>query len=257
MSYLIATEPATTMMKVGARLDETRTYLKLLDLSDDLKTQKTKAWEEQWFGFLAESMLESVVYSLHQRFGQYPLNVQVLKDWSTRGLEAHDFRLICHLHIQCTDLYYRWATGLYFHQRYKQGFDTVSAVQLGKAFEAQYSSQKSLSSQSYQRLARGVLSTARDLGLLKGKNEKFFEQPIVSQAFWGYLLYTLQAFQFPFAQLPESPFVQSIVKDDQHLMALLREGQRKDWWEFHWGQGIFSLSPRFVDLDEWYQGTMK
>jgi hypothetical protein len=255
MSALLATAPATTMMKVGARLDETRTYLKRLDLSFDLKIQKTRAWEEQWFGFLAESMLDSVIYTLHQRFGLYPVHVQVLKDWSDRGLETHDFKLICHLHMQCTDLYYRWATGFYFHQRHEQGLRSVSALQLGKAFEAQYRSERS--SQTYQRLARGVLSTARDVGLLKGKQEKVFAQPVVSLEFWGYLIYTLQAFQFPFAQLPASPFVQSLVKDHQHLTSLLRAGQRKGWWEFDWGQGLFSLSPRFFDLDAWYQGALK
>lgn len=256
MSLGIATEPATTMMKVGARLDETRTYLKLLEQTDDLKTQKSKAWEQQWFGFLSESILESVMHALYQRFGQYPSLTHVLREWLARGLEFHDFKLICHLQIQFSDVYYRWATGTFFYQRYSDGFDGVSALQLGKVFEEQFKAQKTLSSQSYQRLARGVLSTARDVGLLKGKNDKVFVQPVVSLEVLGYLIYTLQSFQFPFAELPESPYIQSIFKDRHHLSALLREGQRQDWWEFHWGQGIFSLSPRYLGLEDWFQKAL-
>lgn len=257
MNYKISNEASTTMMKVGARLDETRSYLNYFDINNDLKIQKEKAWNEQWFGFLPEQILETVVYSLYQRFGQFSLMTKVLKSWLNKGLDNHDFKLICHFHIQLTEPFYRWATGQYFSQRYNEAYDDIPSTVLAKQLEKAFMKEKDLSSQSYQRLAIGILSTARDLGLLKGKAQKLFAKPLVSIEFLGYLIYTLQHFMFPFAELPSSPYIQSILRDESQLKRLLTEGQRKNWWEFNWDHGLFSLYPKFSDIEQWYKEAIQ
>jgi len=253
MNYKIPSEASTTMMKVGARLEESRSYLNFVNFEDSLKKQKEKAWNEQWFGFLPEQILETVVFALYQRFGQFPLIVKVLKTWIDKGLDNHDFKLLCHFHIQLTEPYYRWATGQYFYQRYNEGFDDIPSNILGKQLEKAFGKEKDLSSQSYQRLARGILSTARDTGILKGKAEKFFAHPLVSIEFLGYLVYALYHFKFPFGEFVTSPYIQSVIKDEAQLRRLLTDGQRKNWWEFNWDHGLFSLYPKFSDIQQWYE----
>lgn len=253
MNYILTKEPSTIIMKVGARLDETRIFIRNIDLIDDLKTQREKTWNEQWFGFLSEEMTERLVYANYQRFIQFPKLIKITKNWLSNGLENHDFKLICHFHIQLSDLFYRWATGEYFYQRYKEGFDDISSSILTKKLEENFKDLKNLTTQSYNRISRGILSSARDTGILKGKSNKFFTTPLVSIEFLAYLIYSLKNFNFPISELPNSPYIQSILKDENQFKRLLMEGQRKNWWEFNWDHGLFALYPKFNDIEEWYE----
>lgn len=254
--YKVEKEPSTLIMKVGARLDETRIFLRNVDLLDDLKLQKEKVWNEQWFGFLSEEMTERLVYANYQRFTQFPDLIQVIKNWMNKGLENHDFKLICHFHIQLSDPFYRWATGDYFYERYKDGFDDISSPILTKKLEEQFKNLKTLTTQSYNRISRGILSSARDTGILKGKADKSFNTPLVSIEFLGYVIYSLQKFDFPFSELPNSPYIKSILKDESQFKRLLVEGQRKNWWEFNWDQGLFTLYPKFDGIEKWYEESI-
>jgi hypothetical protein len=252
--YSLPETLSTTMMKVGARLEESRSYLRRANVEDTLAAQKEQAWQAQWFGFLPEQIFETLMFTLHRRYGAYPECLRVLKRWQELGLDAHDYNLLVHLHIQLTEPFYRWATGVYFYARYHEGFDEMPSPILARELKQQF--EKDLSSQSYLRLSQGILSTARDVGLLKGKNTKSFAQPLVSLLFFGYLVHVLSVFKLPMGGLPDSPFVRSVFRDENKLRSLLREGQQRDWWEFSWAHGVFALQTRAATLEEWFEGAM-
>lgn len=244
---------STTMMKIGARLEESRSYFRRAEIDEDATLQKQRAWEEQWFGFLAEPIFETLMFTLQKRFLEFSDCLAVLKAWQEQGLDAHDFKLLVHLHVQLTDPFYRWATGDYFYSRYQEGFDDIPSPILARELNSHFD--KELSAQSFIRLSQGILSTARDVGLLKGQKTKNFTQPLVSVAFVGYLVHTLQRFGLPMSHLPESPFARSVLKDENRLRALLREGQNMEWWEFSWDHGVFSLQTQANSLAAWFEGV--
>jgi hypothetical protein len=251
MSYHPVTTPHTRIKKVGPRLDLARAYIRYANPDDGIAIQRQKAWDEHWFGFLSEPMFKQVLPAFHQRFGQYTSILKTLKGWLEYELEAHDFRLICHLHIQLTDPLYRWVTGTYMPQRYAEGYDEITTMVTFR--QIQENGGESFSPPSLNKLSSCILSAARDNGLLKGKAKKSFDRPLVSVTFLGYLIHVLRLFQFPLSDLPTSPYIQSVVRDSTQLRPLLLEGQRRGWWEFNWGQQLFSITPRFDDLQSWYQ----
>lgn len=252
--YQVVDTPHTGMMKVSLRPDETRTYLRHLDLTENLAQQRARAWEEQWFGFLPEHMFEALSKTLHDRFGSFPALTCVVQRWLSDGLENHDFRLICHLHTQLTDAFYRWGTGVYLPQRYNEGYEDVSTPILSKPLQAEIeSSGKFFTPATYTRIAVSILSTARDAGLLTGSQKRKFAAPIVSVDLLAYLLYGLQ--HFGLAATPSSPYLRSLLLLPERLRSLLQDGQRRDWWEFNWTPHHFSVQLRYPNLESWYEVT--
>jgi hypothetical protein len=252
--YKIADTPHTAMMKVSLRPDETRTYLRQLEPGESMARQRERAWDEQWFGFLPEHMFDALSLTLHDRFGQFPALTAVLKRWLGDGLENHDFRLICHLHIQLTDAFYRWGTGVYLAQRFDEGYQDVSTPILAKPLQqVTEAAGKRFTPATLTRIAVSILSTARDVGLLTGTQKKHFATPIVTVDLLAYLLYGLQHFGLAAGDLPDSPYLRSLLLTPERLRALLQDGQRRDWWEFNWTAHHFGLQLRYPSLAVWYE----
>ena len=253
MPYEITVKEHTTMIRMAARINESKTYL--INYSEALNRSELKnsAWNESWFGFLGDSIFAVLISGLYNRFGQFPKQVSVLKQWINSGIEHYDFNLVCHLHIQLTDPYYRWLTGEYLPERCNSGLGTFNADLIQADFAA-YSTKK-MKSNTCRRLLSNLLSSAVECGLLSGKAQRQFETPIVSSKLFGYLVYTLQEFNFPMSDLRESPYIQSICSDQEKLKRLLVEGQYKGWWEFNWDMNMFTLTLRYDNISLWYEVT--
>ncbi|MGK5091068.1 BrxA family protein [Deltaproteobacteria bacterium TL4] len=253
-TYSITTQAHTDIMRITARLEETRAYIRNFEETATTAELKTRAWEGQWFGFIPESIFIRLMPALYNRYGQYPQLMEVLKKWLSLGLESHDFKLICHLHLQLTDPYYRWVSGQCLPSRYREGLYEINNTILVSLLKNEIAAE--LKSNSLQKLARNILTTIRDVGLLKGTQNKSMTTPVVSVEFLGYLLYTLSKLGYPVADIPASPYIQSLFRDRETFQGLLAEGQRKNWWEYNWGNQIFTLSFQYPDILTWFERSV-
>ena len=251
MAYDVTTKEHTTMIRMAARINESKIYVQNYSESSTQTELKKAAWDESWFGFLGDSIFAVLISGLYNRFGQFPKLISVLKEWINAEMEHYDFNLVCHLHIQLTDPYYRWLTGEYLPERLDAGLGSFNADLIQPNFVA-YST-KELKANTFRRLLSNLLSSAVECGLLSGKAQRQFETPIVSTKFFGYLVYTLQEFNFPMSDLRESPYIKSICNDQAKLKRLLIEGQYKGWWEFNWDMNMFTLIPQYENISLWHE----
>jgi len=249
----IVTNEHMTMLRIAARMDESRSYIRNYNPGCSQKELKAKAWEEQWFGFIPESIFIRLMPALYNRFGKYPEMISVLQQWMDTGLEGFDFKLICNLHIQLSDPYYRWLSGDYIPDRLKNGLNEITSATTAFDFKRRF--EKNIKSNTLKHLAVNLLDTATDTGLLKGATQKFVQTPPISALFFGYLIFTLGSFGFPMADLIDSPFIKSIVNDKSRLRTLLTDGQHKRYWEYDWDMNLFNLKLLYPTIDDWFKET--
>jgi hypothetical protein len=249
MKYKVVEKEHLTMVNLPARIRETKAYIQNYSEKMTRSELKKIAWDEAWFGFLGDRIFSVLISGLYNRFGQFPKLISVLKDWIDNGIEHYDFNLVCHLHIQLTDPYYRWLTGEYLPERLGAGLGSFNAEIIQPDFIS-YST-KELKANTFRRLLSNLLRSAVECGLLSGKEHRHFETPIVSTRFFGYLVYTLQEFNFPMSDLCDSPYIKSICGEPEKLKRLLLEGQYKGWWEFNWDMNMFTLTPQYENISLW------
>ena len=253
MSYQITTTEHTTMIRMAGRISESKTYIQNFSEGLTNKALKEAAWNENWFGFMGDSIFSCMMTGLFRRFGEYPKLTKILQQWIDAGIEHYDFRLICHLHIQLSDPYYRWLTGEYLPDREQSNLGEFNADLIHVDFAKQ--STKELKANTSQRLLKNLIRSADECGLLSGTVNKKIECPIVSTKFFAYIIYVLQEFSFPMSELPESPYIKSVCHDEEKLKRLLIEGQRLGWWEFNWDMNMFTLSPKYMGIESWYEAA--
>jgi len=251
MDYKIINDPHTAMIRVTARLNETMTYIRHYNDEINAADLKKSAWSQQWFGFLSESIFNRLMPTLSNRFGKYSYLMEILQRWSFQGIENHDFKLICHFHIQISDPYYRWATGEYIPARFNEGIDEITKSSLAKALSTR--TVNPLNANTLHKLSRNILTTARDTGLLQGKTDKTIAIPASSVEVLGYLLYALRLFDFSMSEIPESPYIQSVFRNPGSLRNLLTEGQAKNWWEYNWEGRTFAINYAYADINPWFE----
>ncbi len=254
--YEIVTKPHMTLISLTSRLEESRAYIERVDLSEKPAVQKKRAWEEKWFGFISEPVFRHLMPALYNRFGRYPSLTEILSRWQKEpGLNQNIFKLICNLHIQLSDPYYRWVTGVYLPKRHEEGFSDASSRILQQQLEYNFNPKFRIS--TLKKLSRNILTTARDVGLLKGNRTKIITDPLVEPEFMGYLVYALKGFNCPFSRLHESPFIRSIFRQEAAFRALLNAGESRRYWEFNWEPRYFSIHCLYDNIHAWFEETFR
>jgi hypothetical protein len=249
MTAGIIQHPHTAMIRVTARLRETRIYLQNINIDASPGDETKRAWNENWFGFPSENIFHRYMPTFHNRFVRYPQSVRILKRWLEYGMAMPDLQRVVHFHIQLTDPYYRWATGSFFPERRNDGFLDVPNSALSAALNEH--TQKKYKGNTLAKLAQNILTTARDTGLLTGTNEKCFATMTISPEALGYMVYMIKNLGFPSRELPESPYFRSVFRSDDALRAVLAQCERKKYWEFDWIGDHFSIHHSKTELTAW------
>jgi hypothetical protein len=253
MNTGIVTKEHMTMLRIGARIEESRSYIRNYQAGYTVKELKLKAWDEQWFGFIPESIFVRLIPAFHSRFGNYPEMVNVIQNGITKGLESYDFKMICNFHIQISDPYYRWFSGDYIPNRLDNGLQEITSTTTAVDFNTKF--KKNIKANTLKHFAVNLLNSANDTGLLKGTKLRVTQTPTVTVFFLGYLIYTLGSFDFPMADLINSPFIKSIISEKPRLRSLLTEGQHKGWWEYNWDMNMFNLKLSYQTIKHWFKET--
>ncbi|MCP4692322.1 MAG: hypothetical protein GY859_30030 [Desulfobacterales bacterium] len=253
--YTMVARPHTAMIRITARLNETRAYIRNHQAGMGPAELRKAAWTNRWFGFIPESSFDSLAPALYNRFGKFPGLMEVLRTWLARGMEPRDFKLVCHLHILLSDPYYRWAAGEYIPARVDEGLEIISRPALARALAEK--TVNPLGAGTLQKLARNILTTARDVGLLKGKNEKIAVDPAPGARYMGYAMYTLGMFDFAMSNAPDSSFFKSVFRAPGTARALLARGRANGWWEHHWEGDLFEIDFAYADVGRWFNAVFK
>lgn len=206
--------------------------------------QAEVAFEAGWFGHRSLTRLRELLTNLRARYEAFPSALQVLHSW--KGMGGDTQRLICHWHLQLSDLLYRQFSGAFLRERLLQGQPTVSKQQvvtwLGEAGGGRWSGSTRL------QLASKLLSTAHSAGLIQGKRDpRPIVFPLVPDDALTYLLHLLREVDFE-GSLLANPYLSSVglegslLNDRLKRLPDLSYGRQGDLVDMGW---------RHLDLSAW------
>lgn len=234
----IHSEPHLYAYRVTARLMESREYIQKVELEESFSEVLKRAVAEGWFGVKSKDMTRRIIAALYSRYSQYPKGLCILKN-SLDTMDSGEFRLISQFHLVLADPYYRWLTGVYFPQRRSDGFGFLSLDELVVEFSKIVQTElKPVTIRSY---CSKLLTIARDVGLLKGKVKKEFEEPEVSEKALLYVLLVWKSMSLPFSDFLEFEFYKSVFTSDRFLR-VLDLGYVQNLWDYQIGEGYFSCT---------------
>ena len=159
----------TDLLKVGARIQESKIYLQNRNFSISKEDTVSKAFSEKWFGFKSQTYVKRLISRFELRFSKFPEAFLLLRSWVEK-INLKDFKNICHFHIQLTDPYYRWFTGVYLGNLIFLGYEEIPTESLISSFEELVTTPMSVKVK--RTLALRLKTAARDCGILEGKTDK-------------------------------------------------------------------------------------
>lgn len=234
----IIKKPHFHAYRVAARLKESIEYIQKVRLEESQTEISNRAIREAWFGSKSKDMTRRIVAYMYARYSIYKTGLRILKN-SIEDLEAYDFRMISHFHLQLADPYYRWLTGVYFPKRKQDGFTNVTPDVLIPEFAKVVESDlKPVSIRTY---CSKVLTTAKDVGLLKGKTKKEFDSPILSEKALLYIFIVWQSMSLPLSDFLEFEFFKSFLDLDS-FSRILDKGHIQGFWQYQILDQYFSCS---------------
>ena len=196
-----------------------------------------KAYNDYWFGNANKATIKRTLGNLFERFVNFPQCLEVLKLWT--DMTVQERAIICHWHVQMTDILYRRFTSEFLPSRFVYSpptFHKDQAQQWVYGFMAE-----KWAGTTQAQMASKMLNCIRNTGLVSSENKETIQlrYPLISNRCVTYLLYTLREITFN-GSLLENPYFKSVGLTGSFLTSQVNQSpsisiqQTGDHTSFEW-----------------------
>lgn len=237
----------TRLLKCALEVEDSRAYWRHWRAEPAIGSQE--AFDEYWFGARSLARVKVLLTNFRARFDELPEAAVVLHRWP--HMDPGTRKLICHWHLQFSDLMYRRFTGEYLTERRERGRHEITR-DLVFAWVADQGPGRWTTATRIQ-LASKLLSCAYAAGLLAtNRDPRPILLPRVQDETLAYLMYLLRGVDFE-GTLLANPYTASVGLDGRFLeerlgsapgLSFRRQGDLQDFgWSFPdlaaWGVALF------------------
>lgn len=252
----------TRLLKCTLEVENSRAYWRHGRSAASLSAQQV--FDEYWFGAKSLARVEVLLTSFQARFDIVPEALAVLNQWP--HMDPGTRKLVCHWHLQFSDLMYRRFSGNYLVER-RQGARNEITRDLVVAWVGKQGGGRWNMSTRIE-LAGKLMSCAYAVGLLgSNRDPRPLKLPRVRDEALAYLMYLLRGVDFD-GTLLENPYVASVGLDGRSLeerlhsvpgLHLRRQGDLLDFgWQYPglgaWGDGFCGASTEMTSSTDVMEG---
>ena len=227
-------EVHTRLLKCALEVEDSREYWRHCPTGTAVNSQR--AFDEYWFGARSLARVKVLLTNFRARFDIIPDALAVLNRW--QHMDPGTRRLICHWHLQFSDVMYRRFAGEYLVDRRQRGRHDVTR-ELVVAWVGDQGPGRWTTTTRIQ-LASKLLSSAYAAGLLaSNRDRRQMLIPRVQDEALGYVMYFLRGAEFQ-GNLLENPYMASVGLEGRHLEEQLKDApgltfdRQGDLLDFRW-----------------------
>lgn len=212
------------------------------------------AYDNYWFGSANKATIKRTLTNLHARYINFPNCLEVLNLW--KNMTVKERAIICHWHVQLSDVLYRRFTSEFIPSRFIYTPPTFHKDQ-AQQWVYSYMGAKWAGSTQAQ-LASKMMSCIRSTGLVasESKDTIQLQYPLISNHCLTYILYALREISFQ-GNMLENPYLKSVGLTGSFLISQINQSsalsvqQIGDTISFEW---------KYPSLVEWgkheFQGVV-
>lgn len=236
----------TRIMKCALEVEATRAYW--AHATPGAAPSSAQAFAEGWFGSRSLARVKVLLTNLNHRFGAFPPALGALHAWA--DMDADTRALVCHWHLQLTDVLYRGFTAEFLPERRARLRATVDRDHAVDWVTSRSPARWTMATRV--QIASKLLSCAFEAGLLGGNRDP---RPVlvsrVPDDALAYLLYLLREVDFA-GDLLNNPYLRSVGLEGDALDERLR---RLSALAFGVSAGVVDLGWRYPSLTAWAEGA--
>lgn len=180
----------------GSHINEIRILLEEWDESSTVAENFLRFETENLFGKETEGTNTKFLYRLRKRFFSKEIDqLHTLRLTIHYILDKKLIDLLIHFHLGLIDPLYNIFVTNYLFSCYQKGEDFVTTKKVTPFLESLSNNQPDQSQRSpgvIQKIARGLLSTSRDFGILEGRIKRRFNSIFLPKEGLAYVLYRLK-----------------------------------------------------------------
>jgi len=238
----------TRLSRCALEVEDSRAFWARADEAASVSAQQ--AFDEYWFGARSLARVEVLLSNMRARFSAFPAALAVLHGWQHMLPETR--RVVCHWHLQLSDLLYRRFTGAYLAER-RAGARPEVTRDLVAGWVGQHGPGHWTMTMRFQ-FASKLLSAAYSAGVVtSNRDPRPVGTPRVPDEALEYLLYLLRETEFE-GSLLDNPYLRSVGLDGAILAERLRGlpglafRRQGDLTDFGW---------RHQDLRAWAAASLR
>jgi hypothetical protein len=219
---------STKIIKAGALLPDTKTLLSDWDTAATAEDNLGRIRRENVFGKASRSRVEDILAVFRQRYLGDEEVVKALVVLVRRGLHAASLDRILYFHAAQADRLLHDVVTEWLAPLHGRGVTDIEVAELWRMLSKWVSKGRTSSQwaeETTRRVARALLSTLRDFGVLRGAVRKRIASACVPVTAVAYVMFHLKRHQPSGARLVEHP--------DWRLFFLPREGVERCLFEAH------------------------
>ena len=187
---------------------------------DETEDNVETAYNNYWFGSANKATIRRTLSNFYVRYTEFPNCLSVLKKWT--DIDIRERILICHWHLQLSDVLYRKFTSEFIPSRF---IYTPAAFHKDQVQQWVYGFMGEKWAGSTQaQLASKMLSCIRSVGYVSKDTTNTIElrYPSVNQRALQYILYALREIEFQ-GSLLENPYLKSVGLTGSFLISQINQ----------------------------------
>jgi hypothetical protein len=252
----IQSEPryASKIIKAGALLPDTKTLLSCWNLSETVPANLKRLQEENVFGKASRSRVEDIVAIFRQRYLGEPSVTAALVTLVTERLPAAALDRILFFHAANADRLLHDVVIEWLAPRQRDGaidIDIAEVRRLLRHWGTQGKTKGQWSEETTSRVAKGLLSTLRDFGMLQGAVHKRIAPAYVPVTAFAYVLFYLKLHQPSGAKLVEHPDWRLFFLPSEGVERFIFEAHQRGLLEYHAAGSVTRLNFPVTTLEEY------
>jgi len=198
---------ATRIIKAGALLADTKTFLTQWDPDLNIPSNLQRFRQENVFGKASRSRVEDILTIFRQRYLAIPSVTRALVTLAKGRLPAESLdRILYYFAAQADDLLHDVVTEVVW-ERYAEGKSEITVDALQTALNNWVTEGKTVAAwgtATTLRVAQGLMSTLRDFGVLHGKVKKQIAPVFLPIQAFAFIAFYLKEYQ-PAQKLVDHP----------------------------------------------------
>jgi len=248
------TEHYPALMKASARIPEAREFIALYNPDRSIRENAEAALRGRWYGNASPAVCQELTRFFHDRFIIGPQHLTSLQRVLPRAEEV-PFPILNHFYMILRDPYYRWAAADWLPSRMEAGLLDIPRNTFEDDAKKVFS--EVLGPKTVTRYCQNILTALRDNGYLSGQTNKSIASPAIPLTALGYMFYTLKELGEGFNDFDGSPLLCALLKPRDLLVTLLKEGEKRRWWEFTGDRSRLSGHFTLTGLDAFLEEALR
>ena len=201
----------TRLLKCALEVEDSRAYWSHWRPEPSISSQE--AFDSYWFGARSLARVKVLLTNFRARFDAFPEAAPVLHHW--KHMEPGTRNLICHWHLQLSDVMYRRFTGEFMVERRERGRAELNRDIVIAWVDDQGPGRWTTATRI--QLASKLMACAYSAGLLENNRDpRRMRLPRVHNDALAYLMYLLRGVDFE-GTLLANPYLASIGLDGRYL----------------------------------------